>query len=423
MSLSRPSRRYVIIGNSAAALSAINAIRDNDPKSTITLISAEDCWAYSPVLLTYYMAGRISRNQVFLTDAAYYDKNGICLKLGDRATSIDCRRAQVTLTGGDNISFDRLLIAMGSSARRVGVPGDDLPGIFSIKTLEDADRILAYTADKKRIAIIGGGLVGLQAANALAGSGREITLVIGSGQPLSQNVDGDCSRFITRHIEKSGLSILFHTRVRQIVPDNNKLALYLNTDKVVRVDAAIVGKGVRPSIDLAKTAGINVNRGIVVDEKMQTCRPGIYAAGDVAEGFNTATGEAQVIATWINACAQGKTAGINMSGGDDTCTGLSGNVCSILGNAIASVGITCPEAGKHRCQSYADRGGRYYRNIIFGRNDEIVGAVLMGHVSDIGIIRRMILNRICISNRIKEKIVRGPISYGDVYGCCVHKVK
>lgn len=422
MPLSHPCTDHVIVGNSAAALSAINAIRKNGLKSSITLISAEDCWAYSPVLLTYYMAGRISRRQVFLTDAAYYERNGVRLKLGDRVTAIDCRTPRVALASGDTVSYDRLLIATGSSAKRMGVQGDQLPGVFTIKTLEDADRILSYTAGKKRIAIIGGGLVGLQAANALAESGRDISVMIGSDRPLSQNVDADCSRFITQRIEKSGMSILFNIHVEQIAPDNGRLTILMNTGKTMTVDAVIVGKGVKPNVDIAQRAGIDTNWGIVVDDRMQTSLPDVFAAGDVAEGLNQATGEAQVVATWANACVQGKTAGINMSGGDAACAGLSGNVCSILGNSIASVGVTRPETGKHQCKSYTDPGGTYYRNIIFGQNDEIAGAVMMGHVSDIGVIRSMILNRIRVPRRIKEKIVRGPISYGDVYGCCLNKI-
>ncbi len=188
------------------------------------------------------------------------------------------------------------------------------------------------------------------------------------------------------------------------------------------VDAAIVGKGVRPNVDLAKNIGIDVNWGIIVDDKMKTSLPNVFAAGDVAEGFNLASGGPQVIATWVNACVQGKTAGINMTGGDTSCSGLNGNVCSILGNSIASVGVTRPDSEKHYCKSYTDPGGANYRNIIFGENDEIVGAVMMGEVSDIGVIRSMILNRVRVSGRIKEKIVRGPISYGDLYGSHVKKI-
>lgn len=421
--MNRTNRKtiHVIIGNSAAALSASAAIRENDPDTSITLISAEACWAYSPVLLTYYMAGRISRDQVFLTDAAYYEKNDVSLKLGDRATAIDSQNRCVTLASGDTVSYDRLLIATGSSAKQMDVENHDLPGIFTIKTLQDADDILSYTAERKRIAVIGGGLVGLQAANALAAADRDITLMLGSDQPLSQNVDGDCSRFITQSIIKKGLSLLFHTRVERFEQEGGNLVLHLNTGKTVVVDAAIVGKGVVPNVELAKTAGIDVNWGIVVDEKMTTSVPTVFAAGDVAEGINGSTGQKQVVATWVNACVQGKTAGINMSDGDATCSGLNGNVCSILGNSVASVGITKPVAGVHHSISHTDPGGKYYRNIIFDEDDGIVGAVMMGEVSDIGVIRNIILKGVSVSPRIREKIVRGPISYGDIYSCCLNK--
>jgi NAD(P)H-nitrite reductase large subunit len=155
---------------------------------------------------------------------------------------------------------------------------------------------------------------------------------------------------------------------------------------------------------------------------MQTSAPDVFAAGDVAQGVNQSSGERQVVATWVNACVQGRTAGTNMSGGHASCTGLSGNVCSILGNSVASVGVTRPDPDRHHWQSYTAPDGAYYRNVIFGQNDEVVGAVMMGTVSDIGLIRNMIQNRVRVSGRLKEKIIHGPISYGDLYGCCLKKV-
>jgi len=419
----RSPYQHVIIGNSAAALSAIHAIRQTDAAAAITVIAAEACFAYSPVLLTYYMAGRISRRQVFLTDDDYYRRCHVDLKRGVRATAIDVRRQVVTLAGGEKLDYDRLLIATGSSAKALGAPGDDLSGVFAIKTIADADRILKYTADRNRIAIVGGGLIGLQAADALAGSGRDIHLLIGSERPLSQNVDGDCSRFLTDIIEKSGMAVRFQTRVERIERAGGRLQLCLNDGKTMKVDAAIVGKGVKPNTQLAQEAGIAVDWGIVIDDRMQTSAPHVYAAGDVAQGRNKATGERQVVATWVNACVQGKTAGINMGDGDASCTGLNGNVCGILGNAVASVGITRPDPARHRWQSYAAPDGRCYRNIIFNQNDEIAGAVLMGDVADIGLIRNMVQNQVQVSDRLKAKIVHGPISYGDLYSCRLRKDK
>jgi NAD(P)H-nitrite reductase large subunit len=416
---SGPSIHHVVVGNSAAAISAIKAIRENDPQSKITLISAEDCYAYSPVLLTYYMAGKISRSQVFLTDSNYYREFGVTLKLGGKVEDIDLQNSRVILANGDRISYDHLLIATGSSAKRLGVDGDLLPGVFTLKTLSDADNILSYLLFKKRIAIIGGGLIGLQAANALTGMQRHITLIVGSNQPLSQNVDGECSQFITDSIKNSGLSIRFDTRAVRITKDHKQLEIHLNTGESLAVDAAIVGKGIVPNAGLAKKAGIKVNRGIVVDPRMRTDYQNIYAAGDVAEGLNQTTGERQVVATWVNACAQGRAAGVNMSGGKVTYTGLNCNVCSILGKSVASVGVTKPSPDQHRSKTFTHPSGIFYRNIIFNENDEIAGAVMMGQVSDIGLIRNMIIKRVKVPDRLKDRIVRAPISYGLIYNCSV----
>jgi NAD(P)H-nitrite reductase large subunit len=203
----------------------------------------------------------------------------------------------------------------------------------------------------------------------------------------------------------------------RITKDHKQLEIHLNTGKSLAVDAVIVGKGIVPNAGFAKKAGIKVNRGIVVDPRMRTDYQNIYAAGDVAEGLNQTTGERQVVATWVNACAQGRAAGINMSGGKVTYTGLNCNVCSILGKSVASVGVTKPSPDQHRSKTFTHPSGIFYRNIIFNENDEIAGAVMMGQVSDIGLIRNMIIKRVKVPDRLKDRIVRAPISYGLIYNC------
>ncbi|NIO05896.1 MAG: FAD-dependent oxidoreductase [Proteobacteria bacterium] len=411
-----PSKqKHVIVGNSAAALSAIKAIRESDSRSSITLISAERCFAYSPVLLTYYVGQKIDRESLFIVDRSFYERHKVELILGNKAKEVDPEEQLLHLADGNIVEYDNLLIATGSSPKRLGIEGENLPGVFTLKTLDDADKLLKYSDRMTQVVIIGGGLIGLQAANALFREGRRLTMVIGSKQPLSQNVDPSCAQSICQGIRDCGMSILFESNAVSIQRSNTKLLIDLDSGQRLDADAVIIGKGVNPNIALVEKNGIEVNRGVIVDETMRSNFPNVFAAGDVAEGRNLVSGERQVIATWANACSQGKTAGINMAGGKGRFLGLTGNVCSFLGRTVASVGITKPENGDYEEIVYSDPGKGLYRKLVWNEKGQIMGAVLMGKVEDIGVITNLIRNRARIPKDKRYHLVRSTVKYGAYF--------
>ena len=189
----------------------------------------------------------------------------------------------------------------------------------------------------------------------------------------------------------------------------------LSSDKNIEADAVIVGKGVRPNIQLVQESEIAINQGIMVDETMRTNVPNVFAAGDVAEGLNLITGQRQVIATWPNACSQGQTAGLNMAGGQDKNQGLNSNICGFLGNTVASVGITKPENDDYEERVTQDPAKGLYRKLVWNKKDELVGAVLMGKTADIGVISNLIRNRVKIPKEKRSQMVRSNIRYGDYF--------
>jgi len=412
---SRKRQRHLIIGNSAAALSAVKAIRENDSNSRITLISAENHYAYAPVLLTYYVSQRITREKAFLADRNFYKDYGVNLLLGNKATKIDPDDQLVFLADGKAVHYDKLLVATGSTPKRLGVEGENLEGVFTLKTMDDGDKLVKHSSYANEVVIIGGGLIGLQAANALFRESRKIIIVIGSKQALSQNVDSSCAENVCQGIRECGMSILFETNATSIGEKNNQLYVELNSGKSLRADAVIIGKGVSPNIQLVQESDIQVNKGIIVDETMRTNIPNVFAAGDVAEGTHLITGEKQVIATWPNACSQGKTAGTNMTGGKARFFGLNGNICSFLGKTVASVGITKAENGDLEEISYIDPVKSLYRKMVWNKRDEIVGAVLMGKVEDIGVITNLIKSRAKIPKERRAPMVRSTVRYGEFF--------
>jgi nitrite reductase (NADH) large subunit len=410
---SRKRQRQLIIGNSAAALNAVKAIRENNSTDPITLVSAERHYAYSPVLLPYYVSKKIKRPALFLADERFYQQNGVELILGNPATRVDPQDRQVTLANDDILEYDNLLIATGSSPKELGIPGEELAGVFTLKTVDDADKLVKAGAAMKDVVILGGGLIGLQAANALYREGRNIKIIIGSKQPLSRNVDPSCAENVCQGIRECGMTILFETYAESIEKAKSKLRVTLSSGRNLQADAVVIGKGVRANMQLVAESEIEVNYGVLVDETMRTNVPNVFAAGDVAEGLNLITGQRQVIATWPNACSQGRTAGINMAGGMDKNEGLSSNICGFLGSAIASVGITNPENGDFE-EVVADEPAKgRYRKLVWNKNNELVGAVLMGTVADIGVITTLIRNRVRISREKRDQMVRSTIRYGD----------
>src|SRR5210317_884715 len=158
---SRKRQRHLIIGNSAAALNAVKAIRESNTADHITLVSAENHYAYSPVLLPYYVSKKISRTALFLADQDFYQQNGVELILGKPAIRVDPQNRQVTLASDDILDYDNLLIATGSSPKSLGIPGEDLAGVFTLKTVDDADKLVKAAAGMEDIVIVGGGLIGL----------------------------------------------------------------------------------------------------------------------------------------------------------------------------------------------------------------------------------------------------------------------
>ncbi len=412
---SHKRKRNVIIGNSAAALTATKAIRSKDAQCSITLISAEKHYAYSPVLLTYYLSKKISREGTFLVSRDFYNDNEVDLVLGNRATKVDPDKQIVYLADGKKIGYDNLLIAAGSSPKRLGIKNENLEEIFTLKSIDDVDKILQKSCDMKEIVIVGGGLIGLQAANSLYSEDRKITMVIGSKQPLSQNIDPPCAESVCKSIKECGISLLFETSVISIERIKNKLKVELNSGKTLDADSIIIGKGVTPNIHIVSESGIDVNTGIIIDETMRTNIPNIFAAGDVAEGTNLLTGKKQIVATWPNACLQGKTAGINMAGGESKFYSLNSNICSLLGRTVASVGITKPANMNFEENTFTNPGKGLYRKIIWNNKDEIVGALLMGKVEDIGIITNMIKNRVKISGELRSCMARATVKYGEFF--------
>lgn len=396
--------KQVIIGNSAAALSALRAIRKNDCSSSVTLVSAEDCDAYSPVLTTYYISHKITRRDLFIADTKFYRDYDIQTKLGSKVIGIETNRQKIHMDDNSIVEYDNLLIATGASPRMEdNIDADALEYVSSLRTIKDADKIIKISEQAKDIVIIGAGLVSLQIAGAVLREGVKVTLVVGSNQVLSQNLDAKFAAVVQERLESRGIVLLLNRRVQSITRENDCACVYLESGERLRADLVAVGKGLNPNIDFITDSNIKVNRGVLVDDSMKTSIGNVFAAGDVAEGQNSISGKAEIIATWPNACTQGEVAGYNMAGYPTRRDSqFKENITTVIGLPIASIGLSRSMGGDFEELFYNNPDTGVYRRILLS-NNRIIGVVLLGDVSGVGVLRY------CIENKIDMTPWRGHI--------------
>ena len=405
----------MVVGNSAAALSAIRAIRAKGSTHSITLISREDCCAYSPVLTTYYLCDRIEGKNLFIVDDGFYRNADVECVLGKEVVEVRPSEQVVALDDGRKVNYDYLLIATGASPKTLdGIDSDITKDLCYLRTIGNAKRIKELRKQAKEVVLIGGGLVSMQIADAIHSRGVRLTFVIGSRYILSQNVDEDCATIIEREIESNDEgTFLFGRNVSKINKKNGKYHLLLDTGEELIADMVIVGKGVKPNTHLVKNSGIRINKGILVNERMRTNVENIYAAGDVTEGKNRITGKVEPVPNWVNACEQGRIAGLNMVGVEETFPGsVTENVTHLFGLAIAAIGMTkVKDEDKHMEElKVMDYEKKLYRKMVVSGN-KLIGAVLLGDIQDMGVVRNIIVNSVDISP-FKSDIPKIPLNYG-----------
>jgi len=408
------AKKHTIIGNSAAGLSAVKAIRRMGDSGPIVLISAESCNAYSPVLTTHYIAGQVKRSDLFLVDDSFYRELNVQTMFGQRVVEIDHLHRLVYLDNGSKVGYDNLLIASGASARSLdNVDVDASEYVSTLRTIQDADKIRRACEEAKEVVITGAGLVSLQIIRAILGGGMKITAVVGSHQVLSQQMDPESAAIIQEKLEAQGVSILFGRGVERVIRKGDRAHVVTTFSEALAADLVVVGKGVQSNTEIVKGTGIKVNNGIVVDERMRTNLENVFAAGDVAEGKNAITGQMEVIATWLNACAQGEIAGLNMAGYPSERQGqFRENVTTILGVAVASIGLSKPQDGEFKEVRYVNMKQDVYRKLFFD-GPRVVGALLVGKIEDAGVIRHCIAKGIDVSPW-EDRIAMAPLDFGSI---------
>lgn len=392
-------RQLVIIGNGGAGLSALKAIRSINRSEPVTLVSTEDCLAYSPVALTYYLAGRINRDQLFITNDAFYRKYRVKTLLGRKAIEIYPERSQLRTGGNKLVPYDKVLIATGASpvlpaAYRNG-------GVLALRTLEDADRIIASVRSPGSVVILGGGLVSLQVAQALWMRGMKITVVVKSNQILSKNVDSEAASMVQKALQKKDVTICLGADALSFERDEGVTHVHLSTGEVVTACMVISGKGVSPNFLQGFFSG---DQDFMVDERMRTRVENVYAAGDVCLVKHLISGKWERVPNWPNSCYQGWVAGRNMAGVDAHLDSIvNHNVTQLFGIQVASIGLYDPTSdGDYEVLRWSDKTRHVYKRIVL-TDGRILGAILVNEIEDAGRILNLINRKASFSGRLLSK--------------------
>ena len=376
---------YVIVGNSAAAAGCIEGIRENDKKGTIAVISDEKYHIYSRPLISYRLKGDVTEKQMSYRPADFYKANGVETMLGKRAVSIDSKTKEVSLESGEKIGYEKLLIATGSKPFVPPMDGlDSVKNKFSFMKMDDVKGIEKVVKKGAKVLIIGAGLIGLKAAEALKHYGCEMTVVDLADRILPSILDKQTSEIMQKHIEEHGVKFILGTSAKKF--DKNK-AVLANGEEI-SFDILITAVGVRPNTELAESAGGKVERGIITDKKQAVKGvKSIWAAGDCTVSDDITTGTAHIIAIMPNAHEQGLVAGRNMAG----TKAVYENAFPM--NAIGFFGLHIITAGAYTGDCYEEIDGENVKKL-YSSGNKLNGFILMGEkIARAGIYTALIRER------------------------------
>lgn len=363
--------RALIVGAGIAGISAAESLRAASPTAEITIVSKEAELPYYRLNLTRYLAGEIGEHDLPIHPASWYEEQKIRLMLGTEASTIRLDEHVVELHGGDRLPFDKLLMAAGAHPFLPPIPGADREGVTALRTAEDARQILTACRAGAKCVCIGGGLLGLETAGALARQGADVMLLEGFGWLLPRQLNQRAGEILNQYVVGTGIKLQAKAITREIVGDGRVQGVCLEDGNTLPADLVVVATGIRPNSHLARRAGLEVNQGVVVDNLLRASHPDVYAAGDVAEH------RGQVYGTWGPSQYQGSIAGMNMAGDSVEFGGVPrSNTLKVLGLDLFSIGQFNPQdASFHTFDEEAD--GRYCRFVL--RDNRLVGAVLLGN--------------------------------------------
>jgi NADPH-dependent 2,4-dienoyl-CoA reductase/sulfur reductase-like enzyme/ferredoxin len=372
-------KKIVIIGNGVAGVTTADHIRRRHPECEIHLVGREEHHLYNRMGITRLIYGRSAMQGLYLMPESWYEERRITCWLNTQARTIDTQTRTVKLGTGEILEYDRLILATGSSGAVPDIEGYGLPGSFVLREAADAMKIRAYAQahNSRRAVIAGGGLLGLEAAYALHKLGLEVTVLERSKGLLRRQLDRDSGRLLMVYLQQLGLKILLESEVEAIegggFKDHKVKSLKLKNAHSLPCDIVVIAAGIQPNVELARTIGLKINQGVVVDDFMRTSQPDILAAGDVAEH------QGRIPGLWATALSQAEIAAINAIGGSEIYTPpVPVTMLKVVGVELTSIGYIEPSSPQDQVIVLKEEETHRYRKLVIA-NSKIMGAILLGY--------------------------------------------
>jgi nitrite reductase (NADH) large subunit len=394
--------RYLIIGNGVAGTTAAETIRKSDGEGDIIILTEEETPFYSRIRLIEYLAGEATEEDIIIHNREWHEKNRISLSLGSRIKTIDADTCTAVTDKGKGIQYDRLLLATGGISFIPPITGSDKKGVFALRTITDADEIISYAEGKKKVVLIGGGVLGLEAGNSLRKRGCEISVVEFFPRLLPRQMDVKGADILRAQMESMGFSFYLGARTKEITGEHHADGVLLEDGIRLDAEMIIISAGVRPRAELAQHLGLSMKKGVPVNDRMETEREHIYAAGDLIEHRDTFYG------IWPAARQQGEIAGINMAGGNAVYEGTTmSNVLKVVGIDLAAAGDIDAD-NMHESIVIREEDQFRYRKLVI--NEGILsGCILYGDTSGYNSIMKAIEKKKDVRD-IKEQLQQWDLS-------------
>ena len=370
------SEPLVIVGNGMAAARLVDELAKTAlGRYAVAVIGEEPRLAYNRVLLSSVLAGETGSHEIELRPADWWRHRGVTVRYGYRVTEIDVGRRELKIANEESIAFSRLILATGSTPLRLNVPGADLAGVHTFRDSRDVDLLLTLAARKKRVVVVGGGLLGLEAAYGLAKAGAPVTLIHLMERLMERQLDAPAADLLKSLVERKGINILLNANTARIHGETRVEGVELADGRRIEADAVIFAAGIRPNVALAKEAGISVNRGVVVDDCLQTGAPDIFALGECAEHRGICYGLVEPAYEQARVLARHLAGGAARYGGSVVATNLK-----VSGVSVFSAGDFMSGEGCEAIVLSDARGGTYKKLVI--AEGRLTGAVLVGDTAD-----------------------------------------
>lgn len=388
--------KYLIIGNGIAGLAAAREIRKNDKVGTITMVSSEEYLTYYRLKLTKSLSKDINPEELIINNQSWYDERDIKVILNKIVERIDTSNNIIVLDDSKKIKYEKLLIATGAKPFIPPIHGKFKEGVFALRTLKELKYIKRYLLDIDRVAIIGGGLLGLEAAWALKELGKQVSIVEFAPYLLPRQLDKELGDKLVKKLEDHGMRVYLPYAAEEIIGDSKATGIIVNNGEIIKSDAILVSSGIRPNLDLVRDTDILFDKGIKVNSNLKTNINNIYAAGDVVEFDNS------VIGLWTTSNEQGKIAGANMTGVLDEYNHPK------LFTTLSIGDIEVFSAGNiqdyEEVYEYIDLSKDIHHKL-YTTDGKITGGILFGDIKELNNLRNAVFSKIELIEYLKTGIL------------------